>query len=87
MSEPKRSKTGGRSKGTPNKTTSAVKDAILEAFEAVGGAAYLQQVAREDFKTFCTLIGKVLPMQVTGADGNAIKTHAKIEFVIVDPKG
>ncbi len=30
---------GGRQKGTPNKVTRAVKDAILSAFEKVGGWA------------------------------------------------
>jgi len=86
MTEVKRPKTGGRKAGTPNKTTAAVKDAILEAFEAVGGAKYLQTVAREDFKTFCTLLSKVMPMQITGEDGGAVKLHQAIEIRIVDPQ-
>ena len=63
-------KSGGRTKGTPNKATSAVKDAILRAFEKVGGETYLETVAREDPKTFCTLLGKILPQEVK-ADVNA----------------
>ena len=66
-------KTGGRQKGTPNKTTAALKDAILIAFEQAGGEDYLLRVANTDPKTFCTLLGKVLPMQVTGAGGGAIQ--------------
>jgi hypothetical protein len=59
-------KTGGRRKGQPNKTTTALKDAILNAFSTAGGEAYLARIAAEDPRTFCTLLGKVLPMQVTG---------------------
>ena len=65
-------KTGGRVKGVPNKTTTALKEAILAALDTVGGQAYLERVAEEDPKTFCTLLGKVLPMQLTGENGGAI---------------
>ena len=57
---------GGRAKGTPNKMTAAVKDAIVNAFNKVGGETYLVKVAREDPRTFCTLLGKVMPLQITG---------------------
>lgn len=56
----------GRPKGSQNKTTAALKDAILNAFVTVGGEGYLAQVARDDPRTFCTLLGKVLPMQIAG---------------------
>jgi len=62
-----RSKTG-RAKGTPNKTTKLLKDAILNAFDRAGGEDYLLGVAKADYKTFCTLLGRVLPQQVTGAN-------------------
>ena len=65
-------KTGGRVAGTPNKNTTALKDAIMAALDKVGGQAYLERVAKEDPKTFCTLLGKVLPMQVTGEGGGPI---------------
>lgn len=57
-------KSPGRPKGSPNKTTAAVKDAIVEAFELAGGVQYLLNVAQTDPKTFCGLIGKVIPLQV-----------------------
>lgn len=73
MEKPKlgldRSKTG-RKKGTPNKTTALLKDAILKAAEAAGGSqgmvGYLQLQAMENPGPFMALLGKVLPMQVTG---------------------
>jgi hypothetical protein len=39
------------------------------AFDEAGGVAYLTKVAAEHPQVFCTLLGKVLPMQVTGKDG------------------
>lgn len=85
MSEPKlgpnRGNAGmGRPKGVPNKATAALKDAILNAFQTVGGEAYLATVARDDPKTFCALLGKVLPMQVTGEDGGPVETSITIKF-------
>lgn len=68
-------KFGGRKKGTPNKTTKLVKDAILEAFHKAGGSDYLHKVAQDDQKTFCTLLGRVLPAEIAGkieADMNLI---------------
>lgn len=58
-------KTGGGSrKGKPNKLTASVKDAILAAFDGVGGVAYLKAQAIENPTAFMTLLGKVLPTQV-----------------------
>lgn len=62
--KPKRKKHGGRVAGTPNKTTTQIKQAIMKAFNEVGGEKYLIQVAQEDPKTFCALLGKVLPAEL-----------------------
>lgn len=70
---------GGRKKGVPNKTTQALKDMILEALDGVGGIEYLKARAVDEPKAFLTLVGKVLPMQVTGADGGPI--HVAISAV------
>lgn len=64
---------GGRKKGTPNKFTGELKDMILQALSGAGGVDYLQQQAKETPTAFLSLVGKVLPMQVTGKDGEAIK--------------
>jgi len=82
-------KTGGRQKGTPNKTTALLKDAILKAATLAGNEqgliGYLQTQAVVNPGPFMALLGKVLPMQLTGEDGGAIKTHNAIEMVIIDP--
>lgn len=79
-----RSKTG-RAKGTPNKTTALLKDAILRAAEAAGGdngmVGYLTMQAQENPGPFMALLGKVLPMQVTGADGGPMELVTRIELV------
>lgn len=68
-----RSKTG-RKAGTPNKTTAALKEAILLAAEQVGEdgkghdglVGYLRNVACQDVKAFAGLLGKVLPLTING---------------------
>ena len=57
-------KTGGRQKGALNQTTTAVKDAILAAFDEVGGKDYLVEIARSEPRAFLTLLGKLIPAQV-----------------------
>jgi hypothetical protein len=54
----------GRQKGELNKLTRTLKEAILAAFDEVGGRDYLVAVAKDDPKTFCGLLARVLPMQV-----------------------
>lgn len=81
-------KSRGRPKGSPNKTTALIKDAILAAADTAGGvggmAAYLASQAIENPGPFMSLLGKVLPMQITGEDGGAIKLE-QIQRTIVDP--
>lgn len=65
----KRQKAGGRAKGTPNKVTRELKDMILAALDGAGGIAYLQERAESSPAAFLALVGKVLPLQVTGEGG------------------
>lgn len=72
---------GGSRKGIPNKTTAALKDAILKAAELSGRdkegkdglVGYLRRVADEDVKAFSGLLGKVLPMTVTGDPDSPVR--------------
>ena len=63
--EKTRKKTGGRQKGTPNKFTASVRDAVEAAFNAAGGAEYLARQADENPVAFMSLLGKVLPREIT----------------------
>lgn len=72
-------KTGGRVKGTPNKTTQAAKDAIALAAERLGGADRLVDWAQEDPANerafWSTIYPKLLPLQVSGAGGAPLEVH------------
>lgn len=71
----------GRPKGMPNKTTTLLKDAIMQAAEASGGdgkgkeglIGYLKKQAVDEPVAFMSMLGKVLPLQVTGQDDGPIK--------------
>lgn len=72
-------KTGGRVKGTPNKTTALLKDAILQAAHNAGNkmgdngmVTYLETQAVDNPGPFMSLLGKVLPMQITGDSENPL---------------
>lgn len=66
----------GRPKGVPNKSTQLLKDAILKAAEEAGGkeglVGYLAAQAKDNPGPFLALLGKVLPMQVTGEGGGPL---------------
>lgn len=65
----------GRPRGVPNKNTAALKEMILAALNNKGGVEYLEKQADEQPVAFMTLIGKVLPMQVTGGGDNGEHVH------------
>jgi hypothetical protein len=68
----------GRKKGTPNKTTALLKDAIIMAAEATGSdtkgkdglVGYCKFLAQCEPKAFASLMGRVLPTQVEGTGDN-----------------
>ena len=60
-------KTGGRQKGTTNKTTAELKEVILGALSEAGGQAYLVQQALDNPNAFLTLVGKVIPRDLSAA--------------------
>jgi len=74
----------GRAKGTPNKTTALLKEAVIMAAEQVGNGLKARehkkglveflkvQAAKENNAPFMAMMAKVLPMQVTGEDGAGI---------------
>jgi hypothetical protein len=62
----------GRPKGSPNKVQAAVKEMVIQALDEAGGVQYLVTQSRDNPTAFLTLVGKVLPLQVSGEDGGAI---------------
>lgn len=78
-------KTGGRAKGTTNKLTADVKAMVLEALDKAGGVKYLLAQAKDNPNAFMTLVGKVLPMTLSGDPENPVGITV-IERVIVRHK-
>lgn len=73
----KRPRIGGRQKGTPNKLTRSVRDAIARAADELGGPDRLVEWAKEDPKNehafWVQVYPKLLPLQLTGEEGGPIK--------------
>lgn len=62
---------------------------VLEALEGAGGVDYLIQCA-QDQKTagaFLTLVGKVLPLQVTGEGGGPLQIARVVRVVVHSESG
>lgn len=79
----------GRPKGSVNKTTAMLKEAILGAATKTGSdgegrdglMGYCAFLARSEPKAFAGLLGRVLPLQVTGEGGGPVKTVTRVELV------
>jgi hypothetical protein len=55
----------GRKKGTPNKVTQSVKDAVVEALNSGDGAtAFFIRLKEDDPRTFATVCAKMIPSEV-----------------------
>ena len=70
-------KTGGRQKGVTNKATAELKDMLLTALSEAGGKDYLLRQAYENPPAFLTLLGKILPRDVTAS----VDTKTEVKFV------
>lgn len=72
---PKGTRLAGREKGTPNKTTATVKEALMKAMEASGFdgkgkggvVGYLTWLSRAEAVAFTTLIKSIIPLQLQAA--------------------
>lgn len=61
----KRKKTGGRQAGTPNKTTTAIKRAVMSAFDGIGGVEAFTRWASRNRGVFYTKIAvRLIPTEV-----------------------
>lgn len=73
----------GRPKGLASRHTVAVKDAIQMAAEGLGGTDRLIAWAKEDPANervfWGSIYPKLLPLQVTGKDGDPIKTESRLD--------
>ena len=71
----------GRPKGSLDKGNALIREMIVHALHGVGGTGYLQEVARTHPAAFLSLIGKTMPLQVTGDGGGPVEAVHRIELV------
>lgn len=76
-----RQKEGGREKGTKNKVTVQMKEAILMAAELEGSdrngkgglVGFMRKLSRRNVVVYGRLLEKLLPYQLTGKDGTPMQ--------------
>lgn len=66
---------GGRQKGVENKINSDIRKMVIHALHYAGGVDYLVTQAHKNPVAFLGLVGRVLPLQVTGADGGKLRVE------------
>lgn len=74
----KRRKTGGRTKGTPNKVSGTVRQAILDAFHELGGKDGLidwAEESAENKREFYRMCSKLIPREISGPESGPIQTE------------
>lgn len=78
-SHPGMPRVGGRATGTPNKWNGDIKAMVVEALKDAGGVGYLVKQAHKNPVAFLGLVGRVLPLQVTGANGGPLEVRIGID--------
>lgn len=75
----------GRPKGSIDKNNKLLREMILQALDeqAGGGVGYLKVQAVAEPKAFMALLGRVLPLQLTGENGTPIQTVTRIELGVL----
>lgn len=75
-------KTGGRKKGTPNKVTTAFKEAVLDAFNQMGGTDALLTWGMQNQTEFYKIAARLIPAEssvaVSGADGGPVAVTFRV---------
>jgi hypothetical protein len=81
----------GKPKGTLNRITVALKDAILAAGERAGGAegltGYLTRLAVENSSAYAGLLAKILPQTLSADDSAGGDVQITFRRIIVHPGG
>lgn len=78
-------KGAGRPKGSLDKGNAMIREMIADALNGVGGVEYLQRTAQSHPAAFLSLIGKTMPLQVTGEGGGPFRSSVTIVVAGVKP--
>jgi hypothetical protein len=71
----------GRPKGSLDKGNALIREMIVDALDELGGVEYLKATAASHPAAFLSLLGKVMPVQVTGDGGGPVSHSLTVEFV------
>lgn len=63
----------GRPKGSLNKSTATVKEALQSVYKTIGGDAHLAKWAESNPTEFYKLWGRMLPQEVSGPDEGPLR--------------
>ncbi len=65
-------KTGGRTKGTPNKLTATFREAVLLAYDNVGGHEAFTAWARENPTEFYRIAARLIPAEMGRSEDDRV---------------
>ena len=71
----------GRKPGVPNKMSKTVKENIIAVFENAGGLRFMETWALKNPNEFFRLYGRLLPLEITGAEGGPLVSKVEVSFV------
>jgi hypothetical protein len=77
----------GRPRGSKNKISLALKEAILKALDELGGHEYLVRLGIENSSAFASLLGKVLPTTLQASESDGGSKAITFTRIIVMPDG
>ena len=72
MFEKGMAKLGGRQKGTPNQLTGAFREAVLIAYENIGGHEAFSKWAAENQTEFYRIAARLIPTEIKGPSEDII---------------
>ena len=64
-----------------------IREMIVDALDQLGGVEYLMETARSHPTAFLSLVGKVMPVQLTGSNGGPMENVHRIELVPLSGNG
>lgn len=78
----------GKPKGATTKSVALIRDMIAQALNNAGGVEYLTERANDPrtASAFLSLVGKAMPVQVTGEGGGALGMTLVITGVPATPQ-
>ena len=76
----------GRPKGSPNKITKTIREALEAAFHEAGAEEYLLRQAEANPQAFMTLLAKLLPAQIQAEVSTADASSVLPDGLVLMPK-